>query len=154
MFNFRLQSLLNYRIHLEEKITSEFANTKRQLNAEEAILKRLESERSNLVQKLNKIGDSELYLPDILSYYSYIKYINFKKRYQNEIIFRIRYELEKKRSELIDAIKKRKILELLREKEFKKYTTELITKEQKELDDLSSSRYTRKMKIEKIGNCL
>jgi len=154
MFNFRLQSVLDYRRHLEEKIASEFADTKRQFNREKDILKKLKKESLDLVCTLKEMKELKLYAADISAYFLYIEHIKLKQKYHKEVISRIEMELEEKRLRLIDAIKKRKILEMIREKMLKEYRIDLITKERKELDELATSRYARNMKIEKIDNCL
>lgn len=154
MFNFKLQSLLDYRRHSEGKIASQFADVKRQFNYEEDILKKLEKERSIFVYRLNTMENSKLCAVDISTYFLYIENIKLKKKYHKEIISEIATKLEKRRLELIDAIKKRKILEMLREKMLEEYRIDLISKERKELDELGTSRYARNMKIEKVDNCL
>jgi len=78
----------------------------------------------------------------------------FQLTYHEEVISGIARELEEKRLELVDAIKKRKILEIIREKRLKEYRMHIITKERKELDEMETSRYGRNMRIEKIDNFL
>ena len=154
MFNFRLQSVLNYRKQLEGRIASEFADTMRQFNCEKNILKKLKRESSDLVCRLNSMKEIKLYAADISAYFLYIKHIKLKKEHHEKLISRIERELEEKRLKLIDAIKKRKTLEMIREKMLKEYRIDLIANERKELDELATSRYARNMKIEKIDNCL
>lgn len=154
MFNFRLQSVLNYRKQLEGKITSEFADTKRRFDCEKEILKNLKKERLDLVSRLNGMAGTKLCAANISAYFLYINYIKHKEKYHEEAISRIAKELEEKRLALVDAIKKRKILEIVKEKKMEEYRIELISTERKELDELGTSKYARNMKIEKIDNCV
>jgi len=154
MFNFRLQSVLNYRKQLEEKVVSEFADTKRQFDCEKEILKKSKKERLNLISTLSGMEGAKLCTADISAYFLYINYIKHKEMYHEEVISGIERELEEKRLELVDAIKKRRILEMVREKKLEEYRIYLISKERKELDELGTSRYARNMKIEKINNCV
>jgi flagellar FliJ protein len=154
MFNFRLQSVLNYRKQLEEKVASEFADTRRRFDCEKEILKKLEKERLNSVSRLNSMEGAKLCVADISAYFLYINYIKHKEKYHEEVISRIARESEEKRLELINAIKKRKILEMVREKKLEEYRIYLVNKERKELDEMGTSGYARNMKIEKIDNCM
>ena len=154
MFNFRLQSVLDYIKQLEEKVVSEFADTKRRFDCEKDILKKLKKERLDLVSRLNGMEGPKLCSANVSAYFLYINYIKHKEKYHEEIISGIVRELEEKRLELLNVIKKRKILEMVREKKLEEYRIYLISKERKELDELGTSRYARNMKIEKIDNCV
>jgi len=154
MFNFRLQSVLDYIKQLEEKVVSEFADIKRRLDCEKEILKKLKKEGLDLVSRLNGMEEAKLCAADISAYFLYINYIKHKEKYHEEIVSGIVRELEEKRLELLNVIKKRKILEMVREKKLEEYRIYLISKERKELDELATSRYARNMKIEKIDNCV
>ena len=145
MFNFRLQSVLDYIKQLEEKVVSEFANTKRRFDCEKEILKKLKKEGLDLVSRLNGMEGAKLCAADISAYFLYINYIKHKEKYHEEIVSGIVRELEEKRLALVDAIKKRKILEIVKGKKMEEYRIELISAERKELDELGTSRYARNM---------
>jgi len=154
MFNFRLQSVLNYRKRLAEDIAYKFADTRRRFDCEKEILKKSKKERLNLISRLSGMDGTKLCAADISAYFSYINYIKHKEIHHEEVISGIARELEEKRLELVDAIKKRKILEIIREKRLEEYRMHIITKERKELDEMETSRYGRNMRIEKIDNFL
>lgn len=154
MFNFRLQSVLDYMKQVEEKVVSEFADTKRRFDCEKEILKKLRKERLDSVSRLKDMEGAKLCTANVSAYFLYINYIKHKEKYHEEVISRIARELEEKRLELLNVIKKRRILEMVREKKLEEYRIYLISKERKELDELGTSRYARNMKIEKINNCV
>ena len=135
MFNFRLQPVLKYRKLIEEKMISEFADIKRLLDCEKETLKKLERGRMDLIFRLKKMGESRLRAGDVSVYLSYIKYIKDEENHREEIICKVEKELEDKRTELVGASRKRRILEIIREKKLKEYKLSLISREQKELDE-------------------
>lgn len=157
MFDFRLQPVLKYKKLIEEKIMSEFADIKRLLDCEKEILKKLERGRMNLVLRFKKMGESRLSAGDVSVYLSYIKYIKDEENHREEIICKVEKELEEKRTELVGASRKRRILEIIREKMLKEYRLSLISREQKEMDEAGILRFMkpgRGVKIEEIDNCL
>jgi len=135
MFNFRLQPVLDYRKQLEEKRMLEFADTKRRIDYEKETLKKLRRERADLISRLGKMGESKLSAVDASIYLSYISRMKDEENHREDIICQIRKELKEKRAELVDASKKKKILEILKEKRLKEYRLSLISREQKELDE-------------------
>ena len=154
MFSFRLQSVLDYIKQLEEKVISEFSDIKRRFDYTKEILKKLKKEKADLISRLNGREDNKWCTANVSAYFLYINYIKNKEKYHEEIISKIEREMEEKRSELLYVIKKRKVLELIREKKLEEYRINLISKERKELDELGTSGYVRKMKIEEIDNCV
>lgn len=135
MFNFRLQTVLKYRKQLEERLMLEFADKKRNLNCEKETLKKLKRWRAGLISRLKKMGESKLSAADISIYLSYISYMKDEENHSEEIIRQIGKELEEKRIKLVNASRKRKILEIIKEKKLKEYRLSLTVKEQKELDE-------------------
>ncbi|MCD6153927.1 MAG: flagellar export protein FliJ [Syntrophobacterales bacterium] len=135
MFNFRLQPVLDYRKQLEEKLMLEFADIKRSLDCEKEALKELRKERADLVSRLEKMGKSRLSAADASIYFSYISRMKNEENHREDIICRIEKGLKEKRADLVDASKKKRILEILKEKGLKEYRLFWIDREQKELDE-------------------
>ncbi|MBU8849543.1 MAG: flagellar export protein FliJ [Desulfobacterales bacterium] len=154
MFNFNLQPVLDYRKQLEEKLMLEFAEIKRLFNCEKETLKKLKKERAGLIFQLRKMGENRLSAADASNYLSYITRIKDDENHREKIICKIEKELKEKRSELVDASKKKRILEILKEKKLKEYRLSLISREQKELDESWLLRFDRSVKNEEVNNCL
>ena len=58
-----------------------------------------------------------------------------EENYREKIICQIEKELEEKRTKLVNASRKRRILEIIKEKKLKEYRSSLIIREQKEMDE-------------------
>jgi len=135
MFDFKLQSVLNYRKLSEDKLMAEFADTKRRLYHEKETLGKLRIERVDLISRLKKMGEQKMRAWNASSYLSYINRIRDKENRQEEIFCKVEKELEAKRVELIGASRKRKIIEIIKEKKLKEYKQSLIIMEQKTMDE-------------------
>lgn len=135
MFNFRLQTVLKHRKQLEERLVLELADKKRNLYSEKETVEKLKRERAGLIFRLKKMGESKLSAADASSYLSYISHIKDEENHREGIICRIEKELKEKRTELVDASRKRRILEIIKEKKLEEYRLSLITREQKEIDE-------------------
>jgi len=113
----------------------EFADTKRRLDCEKETFKKLRRERAGLISRLEKMGESKLSAACASIYLSYISCMKDEENHREDIICQIGKELKEKRAELVDASKKKRILEILKEKRLKEYRLSLISREQKELDE-------------------
>lgn len=107
-----------------------------------------------MISGLKKMGDSKLSAADASIYLSYISQIKDEKNHREEIICQIGKDLEEKRTQLVNASRKRKILEIIKEKKLGKYRLSLITREQKESDESWLLRSGRSVKIEEADNSL
>lgn len=132
----------------------EFADRKRDLDCEKETLKKLKRKMAGLIFRLKKMGKSKMSAADVSNYLSYITHIKDEKNHRQEIIRQIEKELEEKRTKLVNASRKRRILEIIKEKKLEEYTLALITREQKELDESWLLKFGRSVKIEEVDNCL
>jgi flagellar protein FliJ len=135
MFDFRLQSVLNYKKQAEEKLMLGFAHTKAHLYREKEILKKLKTQRVDMISHLGNMGALPMPASDVSAYLSYIHYMRDEENRQQEIVCKVEKELEEERIKLIGASRNRRVLEIIKEKKLKEYKLSLIAREQKELDE-------------------
>lgn len=154
MFHFRLQPVLDYRKLLEEKLMLECADIKKRLDGERETLARLRREVTDLISQLKEKGSNRLSAADVSFYLSYINYMRGEGNRQEGVIARIGEELDEKRTELVDAAGKRRILEIIREKKREAYRVALNDREQKELDEAVILRSGRGIQSEKANTYL
>jgi len=154
MFHFKLQPVLDYRKQIEEQFLSEFADAKRRLKYEKERLDLLESKKKDLITQLESMGEGNVTVADISLCRSYLKRIRDDESCQREVVLQLDGDLEDKRIKLVDAIKKRKVLEIIKEKKTEEYRTNLIHNERKELDEFGITRSGRGKKIEETDNYL
>lgn len=147
MFRFRLESVLNYRRTIEENLLKELSEGRRQLSLEEDRLKMMIFEKDRHINDLGSLqkGGVTLQIEDIKLYFSYLNGLEIKIKNQGDIIKKCQERVDKKLVEVIDAMKNRKILEVIKERGYREYTREINLKEQRLLDEIAVNRFTRDM---------
>ena len=143
MFVFKLQTVLDYRKNIEEKILGEFSEKKRELELEELKLQNLIKEWSNLIGELRKMQNKTLPVGDIARYISYIDQVRENENKQTIVIAEVSGQLEAKRMELVDAVRKTKIMEKLKQRHAKEYEDAERAYEQKNSDEMAVLKFGR-----------
>lgn len=146
MFVFKLQSVLDYRKNIEEKILNEFLGKKRELELEEIKLQNLIKEWTELIGELRKMQNKSLHVDDIARHISYVNQVRENENKQNIIIKQVSEQLEAKRMELLEAVKKRKVMEKLRERHAEEYESAVRAFEQKNSDEMAVLKFGRSVK--------
>jgi flagellar FliJ protein len=144
MFKFKLQSVLEYRINVEEKILGDYSDIRRRLETERELLNTLIAERESMLSDLRQMQSTLLRAQDIASRVSYIEAIRLKELDQINIIQEVTGLVESKRKELVEAVKNRKILENLKERQSDEYQKTMNDLEQKSSDEMSVLKFGRR----------
>lgn len=144
MFKFKLQSVLEYRLNVEEKILNEFSDLKRDLEEKKAVLNALIDERKGLMDQLRDMQSVAMRADDIASLIAYVEKIRKKETEQKNILHQAKEQLEKKRQELMEAVKNRKVMENLKDKHAEEYRRNLNELEQKNSDEMSMLKFGRR----------
>lgn len=146
MFVFKLQSVLDYRINIEEKILNEFSEKKRELEEEKLRLRNLIQERANLIDALRKMQNRMLNIEDIALYVSYVEKVRENETKQKTLIAQVKEQLEAKRKELLEAVKKKKVMEKLKERHTEEYESDMRAVERKNFDEMAVLKFGRREK--------
>ena len=141
MFKFKLQSVLDYRLNIEEKILNEFSELKRELDRQKAMLEELKSERENMVAGLRNMQSQTIKAHDISSILVYVDRLRESEKQQKQVIQQIMEAVDKKRQELVEAVKNRKIMENLKDKQKEEYIKDVNDTEQKDSDEMSVLKF-------------
>jgi flagellar FliJ protein len=141
MFKFKLQSVLDYRLNIEEKILNEFSELKRELDRQKAMLEELKSERESMVAGLRKMQSQTIKAHDISSILVYVDRLRESEKQQKQVIQQIMEAVDKKRQELVEAVKNRKIMENLKDKQKEEYIKDVNDTEQKDSDEMSVLKF-------------
>ncbi|MCR4961102.1 MAG: flagellar export protein FliJ [Lachnospiraceae bacterium] len=140
-FNFRLQSVLNIRISLEEQQKMEFAAARRRLDEEEERLELLKRRKAEYEEEGRRLRDRSLNVKDIIDNETAIERIKEYIADQTERVHAAERDLETERIKLVEAVKERKTYERLREKAFEEFVAEENHKEGVENDEHNSFVY-------------
>jgi flagellar FliJ protein len=145
-FSFRLQSVLNYRVQVEEQYTRDLAKAKGVLlQVEDAIQEHL-GRQENFRQEFTRaqcVGGTVT--AEVLASYgerwdallAREKRLHLMEREATE-------EVERRRGMVMEASRERKLLENLKKRKWTAYIHETEREEQKALDEFSSIAYVRK----------
>lgn len=135
---------MDFRKNVEEKILGEFSEKKRQLEFEELKLQNLMKEWSALLGELKKMQNKAVPVGDIARYVAYIDQVKENENRQKIKIAEVSGQLETKRIELLDAVRKTKIMEKLKQRHAKDYKDDERALEQKNSDEMSVLKFGRR----------
>lgn len=144
-FTFRLQTVLDMRKKVLEDKRLEMAKVIKRLNLQIEKKEELEAKQKKLTEELNGIYESnEIDIGGMQTYKSFISKLFGDIKSQEKVISDWRKLLHVKQLEVNEALKQVKILEKLKEKEEKKFNDHINYLEEKEADDITTTRYQAK----------
>lgn len=139
-FIFKFQSVLNLRKQKEDSIKNELANATRKLEAEKRKLSELETMLEDTVREFNE-KTKKTTVHELIEFNEYLSLLNSRIKTQKENVNNAAQYVDKVREELVKAVKERKILEKLRERQFEEFLLEQKKLEQKTNDEIVSYNY-------------
>ena len=142
-FKSRLENVLELRTKTLEDRQLEMAAIQARLNDANNKLDSLEQSRLQAKRDLeNILGAGEnIEFIRVKNYQDYIAKLDDDISIQHKVIADIENELELKQEEVREALKAKKMLEKLKEKEYKAFLKDFEQREAKELDDIALTRY-------------
>ncbi|MCL2047623.1 MAG: flagellar export protein FliJ [Defluviitaleaceae bacterium] len=143
-FNFRLQQYLNVKEQIEEQKEFEYAKAIRILEEEKQALADLRSRRDEAVEKLRKAVSHAISPFEVRRYNNNIERMKQQIKTQKERVAAAEAYVEQKRQELIQAMKERKALEIVKDNAREEFLKEVDIQERKQVDELVSFKYAEK----------
>ncbi len=145
-FQYRMQSILNIKLKMEEQAKMQFAQAQAKLNEEEAKLQALKDRKGMYEAELKRLLLEKLDLLKIEEMQNaVIRMEEFIVLQQREVDKASR-ALEREREKLTEVMVERKSHEKLKENAFEQFIQELNSAEGKEIDELTSYTYGQKNK--------
>lgn len=141
MFQFRFQSVLDYRKTVEEKRHSEFSGQRELLEERIAGLESLRAERSRQMETLRAMDRVKVSPSDVSCLSAYILSLRERETQEEDVISKMRSDLEEKRKELVEAMRQRKVMEKLRERHFGEFQASEEKQENSRLDEFGVTRF-------------
>jgi len=143
-FKFRLQSFLDVKEKIEEQKKLEYGKALNKVDEEKKIKLKFEMQKNNIINDFRNDINLGINPRQLQSYNLYIEVLKKKIRDQNILIDIAEKNAEKKRLELVEAVKERKMLETLKEKDNIEYMKEQNRAEQRIVDEIVSYQYNNK----------
>jgi len=143
MYNFTLQALLNHRKFIEETLQKELALFKRSLIDEKKKLKDYEKVRNSLLVKLQQKQRESITVSENLLYLDFLVRMGSDLDKQRDRVLDIEKKFDRKRADLIEAVKAKKTLEKLKEKQLNEYNHKLMKNEQDFMNEAGINMFNR-----------
>lgn len=154
MFRFKLESVLNFRQMIEERASLAFSEKIRELAKEQKALKELKEREAMILVRFLGMQKGAFSSADMALHLSHFNYLKEKQVEQEACVDRLNGEVEEKRRELTEAMKKRKIMEILKGKELAQNRKEAAQQEAKALDEMGIIKFGKRSTNEKIDHSM
>lgn len=142
-FRFTLEPLLDFRKNLVDLARKEYVGLVNRIEAERASLSRLEEEYRRLVEEENSINEAASWRLERELLSTYRKDLHRHMEEKRGVIERLERVVEDKRRALVESMRARKTVEIVKEKSLKRHRAEVARYEQKVIDDIASGKYVR-----------
>ena len=154
MFRFRFEQVLNVRKLAEEQILQEFSEQVRGLERERERLRSIRGEKAAGLANHMRHRDGVPNAGETGLALGYLRSLRQGEVAQAVLDADRERALEAKRDELTEAMKRRKIMEILRQKKFAQYWKEWTRKESVELNEQGIIRFLKRSGDEKADHHL
>lgn len=144
-FQYRMQSILDIKMKMESQAKMEYAIARKLLNEEEDKMEQLCGRKESYEAENRELLQNNLRVRKIIDAQAAVARIEEYIQIQATVIIMAEQELERARQKLTAAMQDSKTHDKLREKAFGEFMQEENAKESKEIDQLTSYRYGRKL---------
>ncbi|MEE8382003.1 MAG: flagellar export protein FliJ [Thermodesulfobacteriota bacterium] len=145
MYRFNLQVALDYRKRIEEGLQIELSQIQRELEKEKQLFLAYRREKNYYEEELVKREEKEINVNEALLYRDYLRGMRIKIKEQRDIVAKAKGDFDIKQNELLNATKKRKVLEKVKEKEWKRFKENIERRERILVDEAGMRKYQRDM---------
>jgi flagellar FliJ protein len=142
-FNFRLQPVLEHRRRLENQAKQELARAKVAEHQAREVLTSMEVAFGDGQSDMADARRAEIDTSEVAVYQRYLDRLKQDIAEQDGIVTTLHIHSEQRRSEVIDGMKARKVVEKLKERQYQEYRIEVNRYEQKQVDEFATTRYNR-----------
>ena len=144
MFRFRLETVLTQRRHVEETFQKELADARQELSAAQAVLRETKDTRRQCTREMRRKQRDRFRADDMLLYYPYLERLKQEIELHVKRVAAAERKVVQKRQALLEAMKKRKILDKLKEKQFQTHLKAEAGREQRFTDESAARRHSRR----------
>ncbi len=141
-FKYRMQSILDLKIQLEEAARQRFSLAQMKLNQEEEVLESLRARKRFYEEEGVRLRQDALKVQEIIDNKAAILRMDDYIAEQQEVVRLAEDALERERKALTEVMTERKSHEKLRERALEEFMKEEAASESKAIDELTSYRYT------------
>jgi flagellar FliJ protein len=144
MYKFKLEPLLNHQRFIEDQLQKALAQIREKLDEQNALLEQLLRKERKMTAQLKEKQSEPLSSDDLILYRHYFDRLRQDVARQRERTRETESCFRVKQEELLEVVKKREMLERLKEKGLSAYQEKLLRKEQADLNEAALRIYNRK----------
>jgi flagellar FliJ protein len=141
MYRFRYETLLNHRRHEEERLQKALAEKKNLLDTARDQVVRLRRSKRESARRLQKVQRESRRVADIALHLDHLAKLSRELDRRKAQLVAAQKAFNAKRTELLEAVRRRKMLEKLKEKDLRAHELELRRRETKFLDQVGARQY-------------
>ena len=150
MHRFNMQTVLDHRQFVEDLLKKDLAEIRQQAMAAHQQMNLLERKEMDTHTALKQEQAKGVSSDQVVAYHAYLKQLSERIARQVTVLSEIRERESKKQDALLEAMKKRQILEKLKDQSLERYNLMLLKKEMNFMDEMAINQYARKT-IHKSG---
>lgn len=151
-YRFRLQSVLRLREEREQERKLALAAALRAARVEQAALAGVIGESTERVSDLSdEIARPEVDVAEVTRCLDYITLLAQRADERRQALAELNDQADGLRGELVDAMRARRVIESLRERDRRRHDAELLHAEQRLLDELSTVRFAGEVRRRSAG---
>ena len=140
-FVYRMQSILDVKLKMEEQAKQAFAAAKIKVDEEQAKLEQLQTRKTGYEQRARELLLQKLDFLEIEANHNAIDRMDEFIALQRQHVKQAEEQLEEAQEALAQVRMERKAQEVLKEKAFEEFKQEIAQAESKEIDELVSYNY-------------
>jgi flagellar FliJ protein len=144
MFRFKFEPLLTHRRHEEESARKNLFAAQIALRQAQERLRRIKKERRRSILQLQRRQAGKLDTAAITLALDFINQLTLALDEAQRTVFQAEKRVTVSHQELLKAVKRRKTLEKLKEKDRQRYQRELMRQETKFMDEVAANRHARR----------
>jgi len=143
MRKFKLESILKHRKHLEDIFQREMADTFQALAAEKKTLARMRTTCAHIQRDWKQKLKNDINVSEMRHFHKYLDRLALEIEEQRTRVAEAEQKLEQKRMALTEAVKSRKIMDKLKDKQLAAEAERLQKNEQSFMNEVAISRHLR-----------
>jgi flagellar FliJ protein len=144
MFRFRLETILTQRRHVEESFQKELAGARQEFAAATAVLREAKDTHRRCMGDMRRKQRDRFRADDMLLYYPYLERLKQDIELHMKRVVAAERKVAQKRQALLEAMKKRKILDKLKEKQLQAHLKAEAGREQRFADESAAQQHARR----------
>jgi len=150
MYTFNMQTVLDHRHFIEDNLKKELAEIRQQAMAALKLRESLIKKASDTAAALKLEQAAGASSDQVVAYHAYLNRLSDRIAMQTNVIGEIQERKSKKQAALLEAMKKRQILDKLKDQGFDRYNQMMLKKEMNFIDEIAVNQFVRKT-IQKNG---